>query len=333
MTTTNEPARGELRFTDQVVLVTGGNRGLGEAFTRCLAYAGATVAVNSTGADESAEALVDGTCWPDGRKAFAVPGRVEEAESLITATLDKGGRLDAVIHNAGFRARQDPAQDDRLSNGMRCLMFISRVPGRSAKQPGRTSKRPVLAGWCTCHRRPVCMATSVRRTMPRRRWACTGLCQTAALEGAALNICCNVVAPFGATTMNSANMPDELKALIKTDYVAPLIGYLAHPDCVETGSLFEASGGTLQEGSLGARGWAYDSTVTKPMSIGAIADGWEIRSRISATRSTRQTCARRCVGSTSNHPLSSLALTELSPGCTFEPRHGQRNCPEPAHQQ
>lgn len=44
-----------LRFDDKVVLVTGESRGLGNAFARCLATAGATVAVNSTGKDDGGE--------------------------------------------------------------------------------------------------------------------------------------------------------------------------------------------------------------------------------------------------------------------------------------
>ena len=39
-------------FDGKVVLVTGASRGLGNAFARCLAEAGATVAVNSTGKDD-----------------------------------------------------------------------------------------------------------------------------------------------------------------------------------------------------------------------------------------------------------------------------------------
>ena len=42
-----------MHFNNKVVLVTGGSRGLGEAFTRELARAGARVAINNTGSDDS----------------------------------------------------------------------------------------------------------------------------------------------------------------------------------------------------------------------------------------------------------------------------------------
>jgi 3-hydroxyacyl-CoA dehydrogenase/3a,7a,12a-trihydroxy-5b-cholest-24-enoyl-CoA hydratase len=101
-----------------------------------------------------------------------------------------------------------------------------------------------------------------------------GLCRSIAIEGAKANICCNCVAPFGATTMNSGNMPEELKARIKTDFVAPLVGYLAHPDCTETGGLFEASAGVYKKVRW-ERSEGLSLDTSKPLSIDDIAAGWD----------------------------------------------------------
>lgn len=38
-------------------------------------------------------------------------------------------------------------------------------------------------------------------------------------------------------------MPEEILANLKPDYVAPLVLYLCHEDCTETGSLFEVGAG------------------------------------------------------------------------------------------
>jgi NAD(P)-dependent dehydrogenase (short-subunit alcohol dehydrogenase family) len=64
-----------MKFEDQVVLVTGASRGLGKAFARCIAEAGAVVAVNSTGRTEAGAETVDEIARAGGR-AFHVVGRV-----------------------------------------------------------------------------------------------------------------------------------------------------------------------------------------------------------------------------------------------------------------
>ena len=86
-------------FDKQVVLVTGGTRGLGKAFSQCAASAGATVVLNSTGDDDggATQSINDA-----GGHAIHMPGRVEEPETLIEDIVKRLGRIDAGIHNAGF---------------------------------------------------------------------------------------------------------------------------------------------------------------------------------------------------------------------------------------
>jgi 3-hydroxyacyl-CoA dehydrogenase/3a,7a,12a-trihydroxy-5b-cholest-24-enoyl-CoA hydratase len=260
-----------MKFEDRVVLVTGASRGLGKAFAKCIAAAGATVAVNSTGRNEAGATTVEEIVAAGGR-AFQVVGRAEDATALVEATLKQSGHLDAVVHNAGF------VQDKSL----RKMSFdqwdaVMDVHLRSAFGLSR-------AAWPTFEERGggrlvfISSAAGLYGNFGQANYAAAkmglyGLCRSIAIEGKKANIHCNCVAPFGATELNSGNMPDAFKAVIKADYVAPLVGYLAHPDCQENGSMFEASAGAFKklrwERSEGLR-----LDTTKPLSIGDVASGW-----------------------------------------------------------
>ena len=90
-----------MTFDDQVVLVTGASRGLGNAFARCLAAAGATVAVNSTGATDLGPQAVD-AIRALGGNAVHVPGNVQDAARLVAEVVETCGRIDSIVHNAGI---------------------------------------------------------------------------------------------------------------------------------------------------------------------------------------------------------------------------------------
>ncbi len=261
-----------MHFNNKVVLVTGGSRGLGEAFTRELARAGARVAINNTGSDKSAAQLA-AEIVATGGQAFAAVGRVEEAGDLVGRVIDHAGQLDAVVHNAGFvndktlRKMTNEQWDSVLDVHLKSSWQLAQAawPHFAAAGAGRLVLLSSAAGL---------YGNFGQANYAAAKMGMYGLSQTIAQEGASENITCNCVAPFGATTMNSANLPDELKAVIKPSYIAPLIGYLAHRDCTETGSLFEASGGAFKkvrwERSKGLR---LDRD--KPMSLADVAAGWE----------------------------------------------------------
>lgn len=260
-----------MQFDNKVVLVTGGSRGLGLAFTRELAQAGATVAINNTGGDSTAEQLAN-DLQVAGHNAFPVPGPVENADAIIDQVVAHAGQLDAVVHNAGFiqdrtlRKMSEQQWDAVVDVHLKSSWALTRAAWPHFASAG--AGRVVL----------LSSASGLYGNFGQANYAAAkmgmhGLSQTIAQEGAAENITCNCVAPFGATTMNSANMPEAFKSQIKPEYIAPLIAYLAHTDCTETGSFFEASGGAFKklrwERSKGLR---LDRT--KPMRMTDIADGW-----------------------------------------------------------
>ena len=98
------------RLDGKKALVTGASTGLGAAIAVGLAEAGADVMChgNSHTADETCKAV--SAC---GRKAYAWSGDLRNADvpkALIQATLDRFGRIDILINNAGT-IRRSPAVD------------------------------------------------------------------------------------------------------------------------------------------------------------------------------------------------------------------------------
>lgn len=88
-------------FTERVVLVTGGTKGVGRGIAAAFADAGATVAV-------AARSAVDDL--PDGWAFEAADLRDgEQATELVDRVVERCGRLDVVVNNAGGAPPADTA--------------------------------------------------------------------------------------------------------------------------------------------------------------------------------------------------------------------------------
>jgi len=105
----------------RVAVVTGGNGGIGLGMARGLANAGARIVIAARDADKSRAAVQE--LAGRGAEAHAVATDVTDegaVERLIAATLERFGRLDVLVNNAGMNIRK-PAHELALDEWRRVL--------------------------------------------------------------------------------------------------------------------------------------------------------------------------------------------------------------------
>lgn len=113
-----------MRLKDKVVLVTGGNSGIGRGIVRCAAAEGARVAIAGRDPEKGADTLAE--IRRAGGEAEFFPGdlsREADARTLVEEAGERFGRLDVVVNNAGVGSRRcgvEPA--DRPDVRLRKLM-------------------------------------------------------------------------------------------------------------------------------------------------------------------------------------------------------------------
>src|SRR5450432_1304997 len=89
-----------------VVLVTGASSGIGEAMARRLVQGGARVVLTARRADWLKKLARE--LDPTGENVFAVPADVTnemDRNQLIGEALNRFGRIDVLVNNAGFGTR------------------------------------------------------------------------------------------------------------------------------------------------------------------------------------------------------------------------------------
>ena len=87
------------RFQDRVVVVTGSSSGIGEAAARAFDAEGAHVVVNSSSSVEAGTAVA--SSLRSGHYLRADVSDADDCAALIDGTVDRFGRLDVLVNNAG----------------------------------------------------------------------------------------------------------------------------------------------------------------------------------------------------------------------------------------
>ncbi|MDQ0381279.1 SDR family NAD(P)-dependent oxidoreductase [Amycolatopsis thermophila] len=243
----------------KVAFVTGGAQGIGAAISAALAEAGATVVIGDLD-EERAGRTAGEVAAAAGGKAGAVAVDVTDPVSVAAAaraTLDRHGRVDVLVNNAGISNDQptfehdDATWDRTIAVNLSGAFFAAREFGRHMRERGGaivniSSIAALVAGSPERH-----VAYDVSKA------GIIALTRTLGVEWAPLGIRVNAVAPGYTDTeilraVGSAN-PEVLdtwlsqvpqRRLIDPAEIARVVTYLASDGASAiTGQLIVADGG------------------------------------------------------------------------------------------
>jgi len=239
-------------FEGRVAVITGAGRGIGRAYALLLASRGAHVVVNDlggsmqgVGGDAAVASKVVSEIEAAGGSALADEHDVaspEGAQALVGAALERFGRLDILINNAGI-IKWAGLPDVDLANLERHLAV--HVLG---------SFNTTRAAWPHMveqgYGRIVMTTSSGVFGLPKNLSYATakggviGLTRSIATMSEAHGIKVNLIAPAALTRMAGQDAdPDDNPSPMAPGQVAPLVAFLAHEACPVNGELYAAGAG------------------------------------------------------------------------------------------
>ncbi|KAB2341565.1 SDR family NAD(P)-dependent oxidoreductase [Actinomadura rudentiformis] len=249
-----------LDFTGSVVIVTGAGRGIGRAHALLLGARGASVVVNDLGGDTDGNVPSDDPAQRVAAEIEAAGGTAlansdsiadpKGVESLVEQTIERFGRIDGVVNNAGiyrlgrFEDLEPEVFHDFIDVHYLGTLMLCRAawPHLAASGSGRIVNT-------------VSAAMTGQPDMAHygaAKGAVYGLTRTLAVAGAAHGIKVNAVAPGAATRMLELARPslppgtvEWMQAEMPPEKVSPVVTYLVHPDCAITGEVINAAGGFI----------------------------------------------------------------------------------------
>ncbi len=248
----------EIRFDDQVVMITGAGVGLGRCHALEFARRGAKVVVNdlgpepdgSAGPSENAAAVVaeieamGGEAMAHGA-SVTHPGAVA---NMVEEVMARFGRIDVLVNNAGILG--DKSFHNMTLEGFQKVLDVHLMGTVTVTHAVWPIMREQAFG-------RVIVTTSSsgmygnfgQSNYGAGKMGVLGLISTLKLEGEKYNIRCSALAPTAWTQMTADIFPAEAEEMFKPEKVSAAVIYLAGPDA-PTGTILCAGAGGFARAAL-----------------------------------------------------------------------------------
>ncbi len=242
-----------LDFKDKVAIVTGSGNGIGKGYALELAKRGAKVVVNDLGGSvdgsggslSAADAVVKEieTAGGEAMANGANVAKQEDVKAMVEATMEKWGRVDILINNAGILRDKSFGKMEwsdfeavinvHLLGSALCAHSV--FPIMKEQEFGRivmTSSSSGLFG------------NFGQTNYAAAKMGVVGLMNTLKLEGAKYNVHTNSIAPTATTRMTEHLFPAEFAEKLDPKYIIPAVIFLAS-EKAPNGEILEAGGGVV----------------------------------------------------------------------------------------
>jgi NAD(P)-dependent dehydrogenase (short-subunit alcohol dehydrogenase family) len=268
---------------NRVAIVTGAGRGIGRAHALLLAREGAAVVVNDLGGANTGDGSDAGPAREVVEEIIAAGGRAvantdsvsdwDSAKELIAQAITEFGGLDVVVNNAGilrdgFIAGLQEQQWDAVI-GVHLKGHISLLHHAAAywKEQSKAGKQPSAAVINTASASGTFSVFPGQANYAAAKAGIAALTLVAAAELERYGVRVNAIAPVARTRLTlatpgmgaifAAEVPEGQFDAFSPDAIAPVVAYLAGPDCQLNGKVLAVQGGAI---SL-LQAWTFAETV------------------------------------------------------------------------
>jgi NAD(P)-dependent dehydrogenase (short-subunit alcohol dehydrogenase family) len=256
----------DLRFDGRVAVLTGAGRGIGRAYARLLAERGACVVVNDLGgstdglgADPGPAAAVADEIVAAGGTAVADASDIatpEGADALVGVAVERFGRVDVVVNNAGIVRWAGFPEADAANLERHLAVHV----GGSFNTTRAAWPHMVAQGYGR-----VVMTTSTglfglptNTSYATAKAAVVGLTRSLTTAGAPHGIKVNLIAPAAMTRMAGRPEDEPDAGPMAPHLVAPMVAFLAHEDCPVSGEAYAAGAGRFARIFIASTpGWVH----------------------------------------------------------------------------
>jgi len=262
-----------ISFADQVAIITGAGRGLGRQYALDIAARGGAIVVADIGRDQTS-----GTAWAEtvvaeieakGGRAVAATDSVATSEggrTVVDVAMDTFGRLDGLVHNAGFMR---PGYFDELSDDeIRDVVDVHVMGAFHIGRPAWKWMKQGQYGRIVLTSSGAIFGYHASTNYAAAKAALIGLTTALANEGAEYGIQANAILPFAQSAIGKDNpVPGSSMGMLADklarnqhrwgpDSVSPLVTYLASAECKISGRAYSAVAGRYARIALAAgNGW------------------------------------------------------------------------------
>lgn len=218
-----------INFNGQVAIVTGAGNGLGRSHALALAARGAKVVINDlggardgSGASSEAALEVVKLIQENGGEAFAHGANVanySEVEDMVAQTMERWGRVDVLINNAGIlrdKSFSKMSLDDfklvvdvHLMGSVNCCKAVWDI--MKQQNYGRIVMTTSSSGM---------YGNFGQSNYGAAKMAVLGLMNTLVIEGLKYNVRVNALAPTAGTRMTEDLMPPEMLGMLTPESVS-----------------------------------------------------------------------------------------------------------------